>query len=375
MHDAQKDYYDVLGVSEDATQAEIRTTYLDLAKQYHPDKTGGDKAAEEKLKAINEAYDVLKKPEKRKEYDEARKNPFETASGFSGFGGQSWQTSDASFEDLFGDIFGKRGAGGPRAGRTRAPRRGNDVEVEVAVPFRDIVRGASRTIRVPLTTQCDACGGSGAAPGDAVVPCPDCAGSGMVSEGTGGYFIQRTCGRCGGTGSTHSSPCRSCGGKGRVRSTKTLNVKIPAGADTGTRLRLAGQGDAGELGAPAGDLYVVVRVEDDPAFRRDGINVMTEAKVPFVDLALGTTIRVTTLTGAADLKIPPGTQSGKVFRLTGQGLPSVDGSKKGALLVEVTGLTPETLTPEQTDLLRRLKESLSTEKGTRQSGSAAHSSS
>jgi molecular chaperone DnaJ len=374
MHNAQKDYYEILGVPEDAAQDEIRTAYLALAKQYHPDKTGGDKSAEEKLKAINEAYDVLKRPEKRKEYDEARQNPFETASGFSGFGGQSWQTSDASFEDLFGDIFGRRAGGGSRTGRTRGPRRGNNVEVEVSVPFQDIVRGASRTISVPLTAPCEACGGSGAAPGGTVVQCPDCAGSGMVTEESGGYFFQRTCGRCGGTGSTQSQPCPTCGGNGRVRSTKTLNVKIPAGADTGTRLRLAGQGDAGEQGAPAGDLFVVVRVQDDPVFRRDGLNVMTEMKVPFVDLALGTTIRVATPTGAADLKIPAGTQSGKVFRLTGQGLPSVDGRKKGALLVEVNGLTPQALTPEQADLLRRLKESLPADAGTRQSDSSAHSS-
>ena len=351
MYDSRKDFYQILGVPEESTQDEIRTAYRDLAKKYHPDKTGGDKKAEEKLKKINEAYDVLKKPEKRKEYDEARRDPFTAGSESGGFTTARWGSQDVSFEDLFGEVFG--GRRNPDGG----PQRGKDIEVELTVPLRDIVEGVSRTLRVPVTSACDNCKGSGAAPGSKPVACQNCQGTGVLSAGGGGYFVRQTCARCRGSGTTNSTSCSTCGGAGKTRARKTVSVRIPAGAATGLRLRVAGHGDSGEFGGSPGDLFVVVQVKEDPVFRRDGQNVMIEAPVSSVDLALGVTIRVPTLTGAANLKIPPGTASGKVFRLSGLGLAVVNGSHKGSLLVEVVGQTPQNLTVEQRELLEEFKRS------------------
>lgn len=350
MHSNElQDHYKTLGIPEDAPQDDVRKAYLKLAKQYHPDKTGGDKDTEKKMKEINEAYDTLKNPDKRKEYDEQRRNPFGYDPGVGGFSSEHGFASESSFEDLFGGFAGRR------TQRDAGPRRGNDIEATLKVAFRDIVKGGKRTIEVPATASCTACHGSGAAPDSKPVNCPDCEGTGFQLEGSGGYFIRRTCARCGGRGTANSKPCTACAGKGRIRKSNRLSVHIPAGAYSGMRLRMTGQGDAGDQGGPAGDLYVVIQVQDDPAFRRDGTNVTVEAPVPFTDLALGATIRVSTLDAAADLKIPPGTPSGRVFRLAGQGLPSTDGKQKGSLFVEVVGQTPDNLSEAQSELLRQFR--------------------
>ncbi len=352
MHSSElQDHYKVLDIPEDAPQDEVRRAYLKLAKIYHPDKTGGDKDTEKKMREINDAYDVLKNPKKRKEYDELRRSPFgyDTGVGGGGFSTGQGFAPDGSFDDLFAG-FANRGTK-----QDFGPRRGNDVEAGLTVSFKDIVKGVKRTIQVPITAACSACHGSGAAPDSNPVSCPDCQGTGFQLEGGGGYFVRRSCVRCGGRGTTNSKPCQTCAGNGRIRKSNRLSVQIPAGANSGMRLRMAGQGDAGEQGGPPGNLYIVVQVDDDPVFRREGINVILEAPVSFTDLALGTTVRISTLDGAADLKIPPGTPSGRVFRLAGQGLPSVDGKQKGSLLVEVAGQTPDNLSEAQKDLLRQFK--------------------
>lgn len=351
----QKSYYELLGVTRSASQDEIRRAYLRLAKKYHPDKTGGDKAAEEKLKEINAAYDVLKNPEKRKQYDAMLDNPFagasfsEGGSPFGGFtGGDGFGFQDA-FEDLFGSIFGQRGATTPHG-----PAPGDDVEVVLDISLRDAAFGAVKTIRIPHRATCAACGGSGAAPGTRPETCPQCQGKGQVSRGGGAFFMSKTCPRCHGEGQIVASPCRACGGSGQTRESRTVSVTIPAGAETGTRLRLAGQGHAGERGAPAGDLYVITRVQDDPVFKQQGTDLVCETSVTFAQATLGATVRVPTLDGHVDLKVPAGTQPGSMFRLRGLGMPSLSHGGRGDLLVRVQVQVPTRLSREQRDLIERL---------------------
>ncbi|MBP8132362.1 MAG: molecular chaperone DnaJ [Candidatus Hydrogenedentes bacterium] len=352
---AQKSHYELLGVPRSASQDEIRRAYLKLAKKYHPDKTGGDKTAEEKLKEINAAYDVLKNPEKRRQYDALLDNPFAGApppgggSPFGDFAGGGGFGFHNAFEDLFGGIFGRRRAAAPRG-----PVPGEDLEVVLDISLRDAAFGASKTIRIGRRVSCGACGGSGAAPGTRPETCPQCQGKGQVSHGGGAFFMSRTCPRCHGEGQVIASPCRACHGTGQTKESRTASVAIPAGAETGTRLRLAGQGNAGERGAPAGDLYVVTRVQDDPVFKQQGNDLVCEASLTFAQAALGATVRVPTLDGHADLKVPAGTQPGSMFRLRGLGMPSLTRGGKGDLLVHVQVRVPARLSREQRDLIERL---------------------
>lgn len=364
---ATKNYYEILGVSPEASQEDIRKAYLKLAKQYHPDKTGGDKVAEEKLKAINEAYDTLKNAERRKEYDAMRASPFGGAHGptytgsgpsrgfdFQGFGGAPGGFS-GDFSDLFGglgDIFGARTQQRPRR---QGPIAGNDVEGELAITLREAAHGARKSIRVPHAAACATCHGSGAQPGTQPEACPACGGSGQVSRGNGAFMIMQTCPQCRGSGTLIATPCGTCSGAGTTRSSHTVAVNIPAGIESGTRLRLAGQGNAGLRGGPPGDLYVTVTVKSDPVFARDGQDVVCEVPVTFAEAALGATLRVPTLTGKADLKIPEGTQSGQSFRLRGLGLPAVKGTRKGDQRVRVVVEVPKRLTREQRELMEKLK--------------------
>ncbi len=362
---AAKDFYELLGVSPKATQDEIRKAYLKLAKKYHPDKTGGDKAAEQKLKAINEAYDTLKNAEKRKEYDAMRESPFGGAGGpysagsggpgfdFHGFGGGPGGFT-ADFSDIFsglGDIFGAR----TQRRHPQGPVAGNDVEGRLTITFREAASGTRKSIRVPYTTTCPACGGSGASPGTHPETCPGCGGSGQTSRGNGAFFVSQACSQCRGAGTVIASPCGSCHGTGVSRGSRTVTVNIPAGVATGTRLRLAGQGDAGLRGGPDGDLYVAVTVRPDDVFQREGQDIVCEMPVTFAEAALGATLRVPTLNGKADLKIPEGTQSGQSFRLRGMGLPRVNGSGKGDQIVRVVVEVPKRLTREQREILAKLK--------------------
>lgn len=356
----QKNLYDLLGVPKGATKDAIRKAYLKLAKQYHPDKTGGDKAAEERLKEINAAYDILKNDEKRRQYDAMLDNPRGAGGGFAGGGegfaheGFSFDFGGADgfgFEDLLSGLFGGGARQGGRGRRRQAVRPGRDLEVTLDITLREAAAGTRKTVRINRHAACKACRGTGAAGGAQPESCPGCQGSGQVRQGNGAVFMARPCPSCKGTGQVVSHPCTACQGAGSVREPHTVTVSIPAGAANGMRLRLQGQGDAG--GAGAGDLYVAVRVQDDPVFRREGDDLHCEAPVPFTRAALGGTVRVPTLHGQAELKIPAGTQSGRVFRLRGQGMPRLKGGK-GDLLVTVRVTVPTRLTPAQRELIEKL---------------------
>jgi molecular chaperone DnaJ len=349
------DLYQMLGVAETASQDEIRKAYRELARKYHPDKTGGDKEAETRLKGINAAYDVLKNKEKRAEYDQRRKT-----GSFEGFDfGEGIDISD-----LFGSIFGGAGGGfsggfggsgfgaGTRARTRSAARPGNDLEARVRITLNDVVKGTKKTLRITRPETCSDCHGTGAAPGSSPITCPDCGGSGMVTRGSSAFQMSQTCPRCRGTGQTIAQPCPKCTGSGRVIAPREISVAIPAGIDAGSRLRVAGEGEAGLQGGPSGDLYVRVEVEDDPFFKREGRNLICEVPITFVEAALGAKVTVPTLDGIAKLTIEPGTQHGAQLRMRGQGLPGVGGAARGDEIVKVVVEVPRKLTGEQKRLLR-----------------------
>jgi molecular chaperone DnaJ len=373
----EKDYYELLGVAQTASQDEIRKAYLKLAHAYHPDKTGGDKAAEEKLKEVNMAYDTLKNPEKRKEYDQAKQareafgagfdssgftrgggfrgaEGFGGAEGFSGFDFGGGGGGGGGFEDLFGNIFG--GAAGARPGthRSRAVQPGRDIEFSMRVSLLDVLNGAKKTIRVPRSDVCAACNGSGAAPGTKPEVCPDCGGTGQVLRGSQSFQISRTCPRCRGAGSFIANPCPTCRGSGNVQTQREITVDIPKGVASGQRLRIAGEGDAGGPGAPRGDLYLHIEVDAHPTFERQGNHILTEVPVTITAAALGAKVRVPTLTGEADVKIAPGTQTGAQLRLRGLGLPVMRGKGRGDQIVRITVEVPTKLSPEARSLMEQL---------------------
>lgn len=343
------DLYQIIGVAEDASQDEIRKAYRELARKYHPDKTGGDEAAETRLKEINAAYDILKNPEKRAEYDKRR-----ATGSFEGFDfGEGIDISD-----LFGSIFGGGlggggfGGGGARTRARSAARPGNDLEARVRVTLQDVVNGIKKTLRVTRPDVCPDCSGSGAAAGSGPTTCPDCGGAGVVSRGSQAFQISQTCPRCRGTGQTIANPCSRCSGSGRVTAQREISVTIPAGVDAGSRLRVAGEGEAGYQGGPRGDLYVRVEIEDDPFFKRDGRNLVCEVPITFAEAALGAKVTVPTLDGIAKLTIEPGTQHGQQLRMRGLGLPAVGGGSRGDEIVKVAVEVPRKLTAEQKRLLR-----------------------
>ena len=370
MPAAVKNFYEMLGVSQKATPDEIRAAYLKLAHKYHPDKTGGDKPAEEKLKAVNEAYDTLKNPDKRKQYDQelqGREFRFEGGRGFGagGFGGGAgaggFRPEDlggagfGGFEDLFGSFFGGLGGRARRAG----PEPGNDVEVGIAVSLREAALGGSKRIRVPRRDACKTCGGSGAAPGSHPQTCPTCGGSGMIQRSQGAAFsIGQPCPRCGGSGTVIPNPCPTCRGAGSVQTDRDLTVTIPAGIESGARLRLAGEGEPGERGGPRGDLYVQVTIAPDEFFTRDsdrdGSDVKCEATVPLSIAVLGGTVTVPTLTGTAQLKIPAGTQTGAVLRMRGLGATKMHGRGRGNQLVQIKVEVPSRISPADQEAVRRM---------------------
>lgn len=346
----QKDYYEILGVSRNASQDEVRKSYLKLAHKYHPDKTGGDKAAEEKLKEINEAYDTLKNPEKRAQYDRYghMADQFARGEGFGGFGFGGGV--EAPFEEFFDVLFGR---GGPRH---RAAVAGSDLEARVTITLRDAATGTKKQVRVNRMELCGDCSGTGAAPGTQPQSCPDCGGAGQVRQAQGFFSITHTCPRCRGAGKVIGIPCSRCRGSGRVRAQRELAVDLPQGMGTGQRLRVPGEGEPGQGGGPRGDLYIYVEVTPDEVFERDGNDVICEVPVGFVHATLGTTIRVPTLKGEAELKIPPGTQSGTLFKLRGMGMPDIRGYYKGDQIVRIQVETPTKLNREQKDLLKRFEE-------------------
>lgn len=367
---SEKDFYEVLGVSEKATPDEIKKAYRKLAKQYHPDANRDDPRAADRFKEVGEAYAVLSDAEKRKQYDQMRRL------GAFGFGrrsgpgpagprpGSPGTTEGFSFEDLqgfggIGDLFssifdlgGRREKGGPRKA---GPRKGDDVEYVVEVPFETAVAGGKISIDVPITEECATCSGSGAAPGSALVGCKECGGSGTVSFGQQGFAVKRPCPACFGRGRIPETPCPSCRGRGTVRQHRKIQVTVPKGTDTGTRVRLSGQGERGASGGPPGDLIISFKVVPHRFFRREGLDIHVTVPINIVQATLGSKIRVRTVTGKRIvLRIPEGTQSGTRFRIRGQGVEK--GERVGDQIVEVRVEVPAKLSPEEEEAMARFAE-------------------
>ncbi|MDG1750484.1 MAG: molecular chaperone DnaJ [Thalassotalea sp.] len=351
---SKRDYYETLEVAKDAGEREIKKAYKRLAMKYHPDRTQGDKAKEETFKEIKEAYEILNDDQKRAAYDQYGHAAFEQGGhGGGGFGGG--QDFGDAFGDIFGDIFGggRRGGGGQSR-----QRRGSDLRYNLEMSLEDAVKGKSVEIKVPTYVSCDPCDGSGAKKGTSAKTCATCHGHGQVQMRQGLFAVQQTCPTCSGKGKVISDPCTSCRGQGRVEKTKTLNAKVPAGVDTGDRIRLSGEGEAGEHGAPAGDLYVQVHVKDHHIFVREENNLFCEVPISFTTAALGGEIEVPTLGGKVKLKIPKETQTGKMFRLRGKGVKSVRSHATGDLMCKAVLETPVNLSGDQADLLRQLEEKM-----------------
>ena len=310
----KRDYYDVLGVGRSASPEEIKKAYRKTAMKYHPDQNEGDAVAEEKFKEASEAYEILSDTQKKAKYDQYGHQAFGPDAG--GFSGGGFHDASDIFEQVFGGMFGGGGGGRRRGG----PTRGADLRYDLDVDFEEAVLGSSRTLTLPVSSTCGRCSGKGAEPGTTKSTCGTCGGRGQVSSGGGFIQFSQTCPTCGGMGETISSPCRECKGTGSVKERKKLKLKIPAGVESGSRQRLAGKGEAGVQGGPAGDLFIVFHVRDHAFFRRNNLDILLEVPVPFYIAMLGGEIHVPTLHGEVKLKIPPGTQNGKMFRLKGQGI-------------------------------------------------------
>jgi molecular chaperone DnaJ len=357
---SKRDYYEILEVTRTATDQEIKSAYRRLALKFHPDRNPGDKAAEEKFKEAAEAYAVLADTDKRHMYDRF---------GHAGLGGAATGGFDPTvftgFEDILGglgDIFGiGEMFGGQR--RRGGPQRGADLRYDLEISFDESAKGVETTIQIPRNETCETCHGSGAAAGSKPTACPQCHGRGQLRYQQGFFTVARTCGQCRGTGSIISSPCETCRGSGRVQQQRKLTVKIPAGIAAGQRLRLSGEGESGAGGGPAGDLYVVVHVQEHEFFHRDGNDLFCEIPLHYPTLALGGEITIPTLEGEEPFKIPEGTPSGATFRIRGRGMADVvSGRSRGDLLVTVKVVTPKKATKEQRKLLEQLAETLPKEK-------------
>ena len=354
---SKRDYYKVLDVPKTGTEAEIKKAYRRLAMKFHPDRNPGDQAAEESFKEAKEACEVLTDPHRRATYDQYGHAGLEAAARGGGRGGFSADTFSDIFGDVFGDIFG-----GGRRGRSQV-FRGADLKYELELELPEAVFGRQVEIEVPRLSECEKCHGSGAAKGSNPQTCDTCGGAGQVRVSQGFFQLQQTCPRCRGAGTIVKNPCDTCLGQGRVRRTRKLSVKVPAGVDTGDRVRLTGEGEAGRNGGPAGDLYVEVHVREHAIFERDGEHLSCEVPVSFATAALGGAVNVPTLEGDVTLKIPAETQSGRVFRLRDKGVKPVRGGARGDLFCRVVVETPVHLSAEQRELVKRLEESLKAHPG------------
>ncbi len=353
---AKRDYYETLGVSKGASADEIKKGYRAKAKELHPDRNADNPNAEAQFKEVNEAYEVLKDANKKAAYDRYGHAAFENGMGGGGHpgGGFRGQGDFASafsdvFDDLFGDFMGRGGQGG---GRTRAAR-GNDLRYNLRISLEEAYNGLQKTINVPSAVGCTSCKGTGAEGGSEPVTCPTCSGMGKVRAQQGFFTVERTCPTCNGMGQTIKNPCKTCHGAGRVEKERSLSVNIPAGVETGTRIRLAGEGEAGMRGGPTGDLYIFIEVTEHRLFQRDGTNLYCRVPVSMVDASLGGDIEVPTIDGGRSrVKIPEGSQSGRQMRLRGKGMPALRGGNHGDMFIELSVETPVKLTSKQKELLR-----------------------
>ncbi len=374
---AKRDYYVILGIGKNATADEIKKAYRKSALKHHPDRVAPEKKkeSEEKFKEISEAYEILSDSNKKATYDQFGHDGLKGAFGRGGF---SWQdfTHYGDFEDIFsglgdllrgfginGDLFG---TGRGRSGRT-GPRRGGDIEYELEIEFTEAALGTEKTVEISRYDTCSACKGSGAKPGTKDIGCPTCDGRGQINRVSGFFSISQTCNACGGAGRVIKTPCEKCSGRGKVRVARKINVKVPAGVDNGIRLRVSHEGNAGERGGPRGDLYVVIYVKEHHLFKRHNNDIYCDAKISFTQAVFGSEVDVPTVDGKVKMKVPQGTQSGKVFRLRGKGVPDLlSGSGKGDQLVRVTVDVPQRLTEEQKRLLKEFAHTLgekATQKG------------
>jgi molecular chaperone DnaJ len=356
---SKRDYYEILGISRSATEVELKSAYRKLALKHHPDRNPGNKAAEEKFKECAEAYAVLADADKRSAYDR-----FGHA-GVSNVGSAGVDpTIFADFGDILGGLgdifgFGDLLGGGRRRG---GPQRGADLRYDLEITFEESAKGAETSIQIPRQEQCETCGGSGAAPGSSPTVCSQCRGQGQVRFQQGFFTVARTCPQCRGIGRTIAKPCHTCRGAGHVPRERKITVKIPAGIATGQQLRMHGEGEAGSAGGPAGNLYVVVHVQEHEFFRRDGLNLFCEIPVNFTTVALGGEIQVPTLEGSDNVKVPEGTATGTTLRLRGKGMPDVNGRGRGDLFATVQVQTPRKLSKEQRQVLEQLAKTLPAEK-------------
>lgn len=354
---SKRDYYEILGVSKNASETEIKTAYRRLAVQHHPDKNPGDHTAEDKFKEAAEAYAVLSDANKRAAYDRFG-HAGANGQGFGGFEGQGYSNIEDIFDLFgFGDMFG----GGRSRGTRTSAQRGADLRYDLEISLEDAAQGKEEQLHIPRLETCGDCDGRGSEKGTEPETCIACAGSGQTRYQQGFFSVMRTCANCGGKGQIIKSPCKKCRGAGRVEKEKTLEITIPAGVETGSRLRVGGEGEAGTNGGPTGDLYVVIHVGEHELFERQGVNLYASVPVSFAQAALGAEIPVKTLDGEENLKIPAGTQTGTVFRIKNQGMPVLGGRGKGDLFVAATVITPRNLTKEQRKLLEELAEIEDTE--------------
>ncbi|SQD78608.1 molecular chaperone DnaJ [Moritella yayanosii] len=345
---SKRDYYEVLGVSRDASERDVKKAYKRMAMKCHPDRTKGDKAMEEQFKEVKEAYEVLNDAQKKAAYDQY---------GHAGVNQQGGHGGQGDVGDVFGDVFGDIFGGGGR-GRQQRAARGSDLRYNMELNLEEAVRGVNKTIRIPSQCHCEVCNGSGAKSGSKATTCSTCHGQGQVQMRQGFFAVNQACPTCHGKGKIIKDPCRKCHGEGRYERSKDLKVTIPAGVDTGDRIRLTGEGEAGDIGAASGDLYVQVSVRQHAIFERDGSNLYCEVPISFAHAAIGGEIEVPTLDGRVKLKVPAETQTGRMFRLRGKGVKSVRGGATGDLLCKVTLETPVKLNAEQTELLQQFEASL-----------------
>ncbi len=348
---AKQDYYEALGVGRNASAAELKKAYRTLAKQYHPDRNPGDAASEQRFKEISEAYEVLKNDERRAAYDRFGHAAFEAGPGARGPGGFDFNFA-SGFADIFDEMFGEFSGGR----RGRAPSRGSNLRYDMDVSLEDAFAGKTAEIRVPTSVHCEDCEGSGAEHGSSPVTCSSCQGRGRVRAQQGFFTVERTCPSCQGTGRVIEKPCRSCHGAGRVQKTKTLQVNIPAGVEDGTRIRLAGEGEAGLRGATPGDLYIFLTITPHRLFQRDGANIHCQVPIPMTTAALGGSIEVPSIDGGrARVNIPAGAQTGQQFRLRGKGMSVLRSHARGDMYIQVGVETPVNLTKRQQELLREFE--------------------